>query len=58
MGIVDTAPLLQKLQTGQSLTPKQQTILMAHGLAFKQAHTGPLRLTPIGRERASEGTLF
>lgn len=50
--------MLTRLKTGRNLTAKEQTILIAHGLAYRTAHTGPLKITPHGTEKASEGTLF
>lgn len=55
---VDTAGMLQRLKTGQGLSKREQTILIAHGLAYQKAHCGPLHVTPKGAEQASEGTLF
>lgn len=41
---------LRRLREGGSVQTKEETVLIAHGLAYKHVADGTLRLTPHGSE--------
>ena len=42
---------LRRLRNGEKVTPREQTLMVAHGVAYLHAADGSLRLTPVGRDR-------